>query len=209
MFVLLEQCVIFAIWPNHTSSFLSRSSLSGYSCLFLNTLFHSQGLHQNIWSLLQHPLTIGRLVPFYKDRYNFYREVFSAFVYNAVTRDMIDKQWLQLWQEPSVWHVTQTEARIYQWLDLVWLGSFTKPPLHSIWWMQLNLKTWQKDLRFQFHNSKCYSSFYSIRCLFNVKPICMSSRPYFSIFIFNIHITKKIMYMFSCNLDQALFWLIS
>ena len=86
---------------------------------------------------------------------------------------------------------TRTEARIYQWLDLVWLGSFTKPPLHSIWWMQLNLKTWQKDLRFQFHNSKCYSSFYSIRCLFNVKPICMSSRPYFSIFIFNIHITKK------------------
>ena len=130
MFVLLEQCVIFAIWPNHTSSFLSRSSLSGYSCVFLNTLFHSQGLHQNIWSLLQHPLTIGRLVPFYKDRYNFYREVFSAFVYNAPTSDMIDKQWLHrsvtrtICVTYDIIVYTGTEARIYQWLDLVWLGSF-------------------------------------------------------------------------------------
>ena len=104
-----------------------------------------------------------------------------------------------------MWHhcivYTRTEAWIYQWLDLVWLGSFTKPPLNSTWWMQLNLKTWQKDICFQFHNSKCYSSFYSIRCLFNVKPICMSSRPYFSIFIFNIHITKK-----SCTCLVAIFW---
>ena len=135
------QCVVSAFRPNHISSFLSHSSISiravFYKYSFIFRLF--SGLHQNIWSLLQHPFTIGQLVPFYKDRYNFYRssQLMSSTMWPAIWLTMITTTTTRL-NDWSGWHSctpTTHQERPGSTNDLIWFGWVHLQNHHSVEWM--------------------------------------------------------------------------
>ena len=106
-------------------SFINIVSSSGYS----------QGYIKIYGAFFQRLHTIGQLVPFYKDRYSFYRstQLMSSTMRPAIWLTMITTtttrltQWL-IWVTFVYTHHPPRETRIYKWLDLVWLGLVTKPP---------------------------------------------------------------------------------
>lgn len=190
LFLHLGQITFLHFYLIHQSllelSFINIVSSSGYS----------QGYIKIYGAFFQRLHTIGQLVPFYKDRYNFYRssQLMSSIMRPGIWLTMITTTTTRL-NDWSGWHSctpTTHQERPGSTNDLIWFGWVHLQNHHSVEWMVTpNFTKISSNLMIQ-NMFSFYSSCGNHSCLhFTANSMCNKTNVYIPRMYLSVVILSK------------------